>query len=133
MARFFVDFDLRMVGAHVALAASLRAARDSYGTDVAHVAGGAIADGAVVVGLADGVALDATTGDGRAAFELGECIGGALHVTGIELFAEGDLFGREAFFSHDGGPGSRGVSAARKFLIDLFVARAAIAGSDLCG
>jgi len=64
---------------------------------------------------------------------LGERIGGTLHVAGIELLAESDLVGGEPFFSHDSGPGSCGVAAAREFLVDLFVAGAAIARSHLSG
>jgi hypothetical protein len=74
-----------------------------------------------------------SAGAGRRALQLGEGICRALDVAGIVLLGEGYLLGREAFFAHDCGPGRGGVTAAQKLLVDLLVARAAIAGGHLRG
>ena len=63
--RFLVDFDLRMVGPHVALAAGGGQPGDARRKGVPRVAGGAGADGAVGVGLADAVALSQPLGNRR--------------------------------------------------------------------
>src|SRR5262249_23472834 len=63
--RFVVDFELRVVGAHVTLATRGRQAGDLDGRSVPGVAGGAVADRPVRVRLADPVALGTATDDGR--------------------------------------------------------------------
>ena len=75
---FVVDLDLRVVGAHVALSAGGGETGESDGTGVAGVAGGAVADGAIFIGLADGVALLAAGGHGRTAFGGYEGMGRAV-------------------------------------------------------
>lgn len=59
------------------------------------VARGAVADRAVIVWFADGVALLAAAGHGGAAFESDERMAWALHAAGLIGFGERDLFGRE--------------------------------------
>ena len=60
MLRLVVDLDLRVVGTHVALAAGGGQASQRDRTGVAGVAFGAGADGAVVIRLADRMALFAS-------------------------------------------------------------------------
>ena len=69
--------------------------------------------------------------DGRMAFRHRERIGRALGAAGLELLAEGDLLRRQACGAVNRGPARRGVTAAQKFLVDVFVARAAIAGGEM--
>ena len=57
--RLVVDLELRVIGPHVALAAGRRQASDLDRGGVPRMAGGAAADRAVRVRLADAVALDA--------------------------------------------------------------------------
>jgi hypothetical protein len=44
----------------------------------------------------------------------------------LELFAEGDLLRTQAFLAAHGGPTGGGVAAAKKFLVNTFMAGAAI-------
>ena len=127
----FVDFDLRMVRAHVALGAGAGQARDAHRAGVAGVASGAVADGAVGVGLAYAVALLAAAGHGRAALRLHERMRRTARAAGLIGFREIHLLGSEAFFAVDGGPGRRGVAAVQELLINVFVATAAIARRQL--
>lgn len=123
-----------MVGAEVALAARARLASECDGACVACVAGGAVADCAVVVWFADGVALLATARHGRSAFKGDEWMRRAFYAAGLVGFGEGDLFGRECLFATNGGPGNGGVATVQKFLIDLFVASTTISSGDVaCG
>ncbi len=101
---------------------------------MARVAGGAVADRSVVVWFADRVALFAAAGHGGCALESDEWMRRPFYAAGLVGFGEGDLFGSEGLFAAHGGPGNGGVAAVQKFLIDLFVASAAVAGGDVaCG
>jgi len=131
--RFLIDFELGMVGTHVALPAGTGFARDRDGTGVAGVARGAIADGAVLVWLADSVALLAPAGHGRGTFERGEGMRRAVGVAGVELFGIGDLFAAEPFRPVDRRPGDSSVATAEKLLIDGFVTATAISRGELGG
>ena len=91
------------------------------------MAGGAGADGAVRVGPADAVALDAAGADGRRAFQGGQRVGRPFARTGVVLFAEGNLLGAEILVAVNRRPGRRGVAAAQELLIDRLMARAAVA------
>ena len=77
--RFAIDFELRMVGAHVALAAGRRQAGHLHRGGVARVAGGAGADRAVGVGLADGVAANAAGPDRGRALQRHQRVGRPPH------------------------------------------------------
>ena len=68
--RLLVDLELRVVRPHVALPAGRRQPRDRHRRRVPRVAGRAGADRAVVVRLADAVALGAAARRGRRPFEL---------------------------------------------------------------
>ena len=115
----------------MALATGRGQACESNRTGVARMAFGAGADGAIVIGLADCVAL-LTTGRGcRMSFRKHKRVRRALCATRLELFAEGNLLGTQAFLTVDGGPTRGGVAAAEEFLIDAFVAGAAIAGGQV--
>lgn len=50
----------------------------------------------------------------------------------LKLFAKRNLFGAQTFFPMNSGPTWGSVAATQEFLIDAFVARAAIAGSQMC-
>ena len=128
-----IDFDLRVVGTHVALGAGARQPSDAHGTGVARVAGGAGADGAVGIGPADAVALIAAAGHRRAAFELRERMRGTASAAGLISFREVYLLRAEAFFAVDGGPRGCGMPAVEKLLVDVFMAGAAVAGGELGG
>ena len=84
------------------------------------------ANRSVLVGLADCVAL-LTAGRGcRMTFRKHERIRRAFRPSWLELFAEGDLLRTQALLAAHGGPTGGGVAAAKKFLIDAFVAGTAI-------
>ena len=126
-----VDLHLRVVWAHVALAAGSGQSRKSDRTGVARMAFGATADGAVVIWLADGVALLAAGGDGGVSFGQRERVGRTLGASGLELLAEGDLLSAQALLAMDGGPTGCGVTAAQELLVDAFVAGAAVARREM--
>ncbi len=100
---------------------------------MARVARGAVADRAVFVWLADRMALLAAAGHRGRALESGERMRRPFHAAGLVGLGERDLFRSESLFTTHGGPGNGGVPAVQKFLIDLFVASAAIAGGDVAG
>src|SRR5262245_41680814 len=126
--RLVVDFELRVVGAHVALAARRRQAGDLDRRRVPRVACGAVADRPVRVRLADPVALDAPGDDRRRAFQGDQRIRGALAGPGVLLLREIDLFGRKPLFAVDRRPRRRGVAAAEELLVLRLVAPAAVRG-----
>src|SRR5262249_9166070 len=107
-----VDFELRVVGAHVTLAARRRQPGDLDGRGVARVTGGTIADRPVRVWLADSVALGTTADDSRLAFQGNQRIRGALSRSGMVLLREGNLLGRKTLLAVDRCPGRSGVTAA---------------------
>src|SRR5262249_13723609 len=125
-----VDLQLRMIGAHVTLAAGARQASNGHRGGVARVAGGAGADSAVGVGLADAVTLDAAAGDGRGAFAHGGRIRRTFAAAGVELLGKGDLLRGQALLAVDRGPRRRRVPAAQELLVLLLVAGAAVGRGD---
>jgi hypothetical protein len=90
-------------------------------------------DRSIVIGLTNCMALLATGSGCGMAFRKNEGVRWPLRATRLELLAEGDLFRTEAFFSVDRGPARRGMSATEEFLIDAFVAGAAVAGGQMSG
>src|SRR6185503_9314926 len=93
---------------------------------MARVALGAGADGAIVVGLADGMALLAACCDCRMSFGQCERIRRSFGAAGLVGFGKVDLLGREPLGSMHGGPARHRVAAAQVFLIDGLVAAAAV-------
>src|SRR5262249_60285742 len=91
--RFVVDFELRVVGAHVTLATRGRQAGDLDGRSVPGVTGGAVADRPVRVRLADPVALGKATDAGRLALQGHHSIPGAPARARGAVFPEGKLPG----------------------------------------
>lgn len=85
----------------------------------------------VVIGLTDCVALFAAGRGRRMPFRQHERVRRTLRATRLELFAEGNLLRTQALFTVDGGPTWRSVAAAKEFLVDGFVAGAAIARSQM--
>ena len=83
--RFGVDLDLRMVGTEVTLAAGAGQSGDFDRGSVACVAIGAVADAAVGVRFADGVATDATALGGGNAFQSGQRMRRTFHGTGMKF------------------------------------------------
>ena len=100
---------------------------------MAGMALGASPNRSVVIGFADCVALLAARSCCRMSFRKNEGVRWPLGASRLELLAEGDLFRAQALFSVDRGPTGRGVSAAKEFLIDAFVAGAAVAGGQMSG
>ncbi len=76
-------------------------------------------------GLADGVALFATGGDGRVSLGESERIRRTLGAAWLELFTVRDLFGTEPLLPVNRCPTRSSVPAAQKLLVDAFVAGAA--------
>ncbi len=100
-------------------------------TGVAGVAFGAGADSAIGVWFAYGVALIAAGRDGRMALRQRERIGRAFRPAWLELLTERDLLGREALLAMNGSPTGRSVAATQKLLVNAFVARSAVSGSQV--
>src|SRR5262249_44405365 len=126
-----VDLQLRVVGAHVALPARRRQPGDGHRRGVPGVAGGAVAHGAVVVGPADRVALDAAAGDGRRPLQFDERVGRPLAGALVVLLGKGEHVGRDVLLAVDGRPRRDGVPAAQELLVLVLVAGAAVAGRHL--
>ena len=85
--RLVVDLELRVVGAHVALAARRRQAGDLDGRRVPGVAGGARADRPVRRSACRRVALDAAAADGRRALQADQRVRRPLARAGVVLLA----------------------------------------------
>ena len=96
--------------------------RQSNRTGVAGMALCTSPDRSIIIGLADGVALLATRSRGRVSFREHQRIGWPFCAARLELFAEGNLFRTQTLLSVDGGPTGSRVTAAKKFLIDAFMA-----------
>ena len=111
----------------MALAAGGGQAGESNRAAVARVAFGATANRAVVVRLANGVALFATRSDCWMPLRNRKWVGWTLRSPGLELLAEGNLLRTQSRFAMHGRPTGRGVTAAQKLLIDAFVTGAAVA------
>ena len=114
---------------HWAQVLGSRAMRDRTG--VPGVAGGAVADGAVAVGPSDAVALFASAGHGRSAFQLHEWMRRTASASGLIGFREVHLLGRQPLLAIDGSPRWSGMAAAQELLVDTFVATPAIARGQL--
>ena len=129
--RFFVDFDLRVIGTHVTLGAGAGKARDADGTGVSRVTGRAIANRTVAVRFSYTVTLLAAASHRRAAFELNKGMRGTASSTGLVGFREIHLLWRESFLSVDGSPCWSRMATAKKLLVDRFVAAPAISRRKL--
>src|SRR5689334_548527 len=104
MLRFLENLNLRVVRAHMALAARPRVARQfdrRRMTGVAHRAG---ADGPVRIGLTDIMALVAAAIDRLRAFESDQGVGGSVHGAFVIFLRELDLLRRKIPGSRDGSP-----------------------------
>jgi len=128
--RLVVDLQLRVVGAHMALAACGGQSGKGDRTGVARVALGATANGAIVVRLADGMALLATGGYGGMTFKQCERIRRTIDSAGLVGFAEGNLLRGKPLRTMDRCPTGSGVATAQKLLINAFMAGTAVAGSQ---
>src|SRR5262245_61892753 len=95
MAGFFVNFNLRVVWAHVALRTRAGKPRDGHRAGMPGMAWSAVADCAIGIGLTNGVTLSAATCNCCAPLEMRECVWRPLHVAGIELLGKADLLGRK--------------------------------------
>src|SRR5262245_51094188 len=91
------------------------------------MAGGASADGAVGIGPANTVALDASPLDGGFSLQGHQWIGRSLAAALVILLAKSHLLGSKILVAIDGRPGWRRMPAAQKLLIDLFVTGPAVA------
>src|SRR5215469_17231790 len=91
------------------------------------------ADGAVVIWLADSVALLAATHHRRRAFRRDEWMRRAFRSSGLILFCEGDLFRLQSLLAINRRPGCCCVTAAQEFLINTLVAGAAVSRGKMCG
>ena len=126
MLRLFVDFDLRMVRAHVALRASAGQPRNADRTGVPRVAGRAVSNGSVGIWFAHAVALLAAAGHGGSAFSLHERMRRPSRSSRLIGFGKIHLFRREAFLAINRGPRPRGVPAVQELLVNILVAASAI-------
>jgi hypothetical protein len=130
---FLVNFDLRMVGAHVALAASGWQARDPDRSRVPRMARDAVSDGTVGIRLTNAVTLLAAAGHGRCAFQLRKRMRRPARPAGLEGFREFHLFGRKSLLAINRSPRGRGMPAVQKLLVNGFVTAPAIPGGELSG
>jgi len=87
----------------------------------------AVADRAVAIGPADGVALLASAGHRRAPFKLYEGMGWSSRASGLISLGKIHLLGREPFFTIDRSPGGRGMTTVKELLVNALVTTAAIA------
>lgn len=131
MLGLIVDLDLRVVRTHVALCTGGRQACEGNGAGVARMAGGAGPDGAVVVGLAHGMALLAARRHGRAALSMNKRMRRPLGAPWLVLLTESYLLRRQAFFAVDGSPRWSSVTAAEELLIDALVTAAAVSRREV--
>src|SRR5215469_3520826 len=90
---FLVNFDLRVIRPHVALSASRRQARNTNRTGMPGVALRAGSDGPVSIGAAYAMALLASTGHRRSAFELYEWMRRPARASRLVLLREVHLLG----------------------------------------
>jgi hypothetical protein len=77
------------------------------------------------------MALLASSCDGRVPLRQCQRVRETLCAAWLELFAEDNLFWTQTLFAVDGGPTRRRVAATKKLLINAFVTRAAISGSQM--
>jgi len=115
----------------VALTAGAGQTGKSDRTAVAGMAFCATTNRTVVVRPSNGVALLATGGNCGMPLRQRERIRWTLGASGLELLAEGNLFSTQSLLAMHGGPTGCGVAAAKKLLIDTFVAGAAVAGGQV--
>ena len=126
MLRFLVDFDLRMVGTHVALRAGAGQAGNANRTGVARMAGRAVANCAVGVWFAHAVALLAAAGHRRCALRLHKGMWRAPSASRLVGFRKIHLLRRKSLLAVNRGPCGSCMAAVQKLLIDALVAAAAI-------
>ena len=113
------------------LAASGGKTRQGNRAGVAGMALRASPNRSIIIGLADGMALLATRSRGRVSFREHQRIWWPFSAARLELFAEGNLFRTETLLAVHGGPARCRVTTAKEFLIDAFMAGAAIAGGQM--
>src|SRR4029453_19145465 len=122
-----------MIRSEVALSARRRQPRDRARRGMARMTRRAGANRAIVVRLADAMALRAPAGGGGDALDLGERMGGSSGATRLVPFGELHLLGLQSFFAEHRRPRGRRVTAAQVLLVDRLVAAAGGGGGALCG
>src|SRR5690349_6106766 len=115
-----------MIGAEMALSTGARLSGYRHRTDMTRVAGGATTDRVIVVGLADAVALFASTGHCRRPFESGERMGWASDSSRLIGLSKIHLFRSKCFVSTHCSPGHGGMTAAEELLVNILMAAPAI-------
>src|SRR5262249_25175763 len=116
-----------MIRPEVALAAGTRLPGDRHRTGVTRMAAGAVADGAVFVGLADAVALFASAGHGGWPFESGKRMRGAVDASGLVRLGKIHLLRGKSFLAAHSCPRYSGVTAAQELLVNIFMTAPAVA------
>jgi hypothetical protein len=105
--------------------------REFNGTCVPRVALRTRANRSVFIRFSDRVALLASRGGRRMPFGKHQRIGRTFRSAWLELLAERDLLRRQSLFTVNRRPTWRCVAAAEKFLVNAFVAGAAVSGSQM--
>lgn len=127
----FVDFDLRVIRSHVALGTGAGQARNSDRTRMTRVTRRAIANRAIRIRAADGVALLTSAGHSGSAFQLYKRMRRATGATRLIRLREVHLLGSEPLLAVNSSPRRGSMAASQELLIDSLVAAAAIAGGKL--
>src|SRR4030095_4617690 len=107
-----------MIRSEVALSARRRQPRDRDRRGMARMTRRAGANRAIVVRLADAMALRAPAGGGGGALDRGERMGGSSGAARLVAFGELDLLGLQSFFAEHRRPRGRRVTAAQVLLVD---------------
>lgn len=116
----------------MALAAGAGEAREFNGTRVPGVALRASPDRSVVIGLANGVTLLAARCRCGMSFGEHQRIRRPLGAAWLKLLAEGDLLRTQALFTVHSRPAWSGMAATKEFLINGFMAGAAVSRCQMC-
>ena len=122
------DLDLGVVGAHMALAAGLRLPGQRHGGRVPRVTLGTATDGAVGLGLADGMTAHATGLVDAAPLGQRQCIGRPIDGSRVHALGCGDLLVGETLGAHHRRPRRRGMAAAHELLVLSAVTVATVGG-----
>jgi hypothetical protein len=113
--------------------AAAQAKMNSNRTGMACVTGRAGANRSVTIWLAYAVALLAAIGHCRTTLQLHKRMGRTARSSGLILFRKIHLIRRKPLFAIDRGPCRRRVAAAKKLLINVFMAAAAVPCSQFAG
>ena len=113
-----INFDLRMIGAEMALAAGAGQPGDFHGGRVPGMAERAVADAAVGVGFANRVTGDAAALRRRIALQFRQRMRRTFHRAGMQFFHLVNHLRRKILVAHDRHPRRRGVAAPHKLVID---------------